>query len=157
MHEPLHVQLRFLRRWSGRFALDRLSRYELPFCHSVRDNAVWSPERLEVVDLIIEQGVAAEYEAALKAAEAAKGSTADPAPRRFFGVTSLDPILAKKQFADVVDEIVEQFTTKVVSEVTITVEVQAQSAAGFDEGVQPAVRENCKTLKFRSFDFEAEE
>ena len=59
--------------------------------------------------------------------------------------------------AEVVDEVVEQFTTKVGSQVTITVEVQAQSAAGFDENVQRAVRENCKTLKFSSFDFEVED
>lgn len=110
--------------------------------------------------LIIEPKVAAEYEAAIKAAEEAKGLTADgvapasptvtPQPngpgapaapqtarstrKRFFGTTGLDPILAKKQFADVVDEVVQQFTTKVGSEVTITVEVQARSAAGFDEG-----------------------
>ena len=50
-----------------------------------------------------------------------------------------------------------KFTTKVGSEVTITVEVQARSGAGFDEGVQRAVRENCKTLKFTSFDFENED
>jgi hypothetical protein len=133
--------------------------------------------------LIIEPEVAAEYETVIKAAEEAKGRGVDgvaptsptttlqpngpgaPAapqtPRstkkRFFGTTGLDPILAKKQFADVVDEVVQQFTTKVGSEVTITVEVQARSAAGFDDGVQRAVRENCKTLKFSSFDFEVEE
>jgi hypothetical protein len=133
--------------------------------------------------LIIEPKVAAEYEAAIKGAEEAKvpgvdgvaptSPTATPQPngpgvpgapqtarstkKRFFGTTGLDPILAKKEFADVVDEVVQQFTTKVGSEVTITVEVQARSAAGFDEGVQRAVRENCKTLKFSSFDFEAED
>jgi hypothetical protein len=133
--------------------------------------------------LIIEPKVATEYEVAIRAKEEAKGRGVDGAaptnptitpqhngpggpaapqtPRsskkRFFGTTSLDPILAKKQFADVVDEVVQQFTTKVGSEVTITVEVQARSAIGFDEGVQRAVRENCKTLKFSSFDFEVEE
>jgi len=57
----------------------------------------------------------------------------------------------------VVDEVVEQFTTKVGTEVKITVELQAQSDAGFDEALQRAVRENSNALKFTSFDFEAEE
>lgn len=134
--------------------------------------------------LIIEPMVAAEYEASVKAAEAANSQVGDgtlpvinpksPAQpsgsntptatqspgstkKRFYGITALDPILAKKQFADVVDEVVQQFTTKVGSEVKITVEVQAQLPTGFDESVQRAVRENCKTLKFSSFDFETEE
>jgi len=134
--------------------------------------------------LIIEPTVAAEYEADVKAAEAANSKvgegtlpvinpkspaqpsgsntpTATQSPgstkKRFYGITALDPILAKKQFADVVDEVVQQFTTKVGSEVKITVEVQAQLPTGFDESVQRAVRENCKTLKFSSFDFETEE
>lgn len=56
-----------------------------------------------------------------------------------------------------VDEVVEQFTTKVGTEVKITVELHAQSDAGFDEALQRAVRENSNALKFTSFDFEAEE
>ena len=77
--------------------------------------------------------------------------------KRFFGITALDPILAKKQFADVVDEVVQQFTTKVGSEVKITVEVQAQLPLALTKSMQRSVSENCKTLKFSSFDFETEE
>lgn len=63
-------------------------------------------------------------------------------------------LLAKKQFAEIVDEIVQQFTARVGSKVEILVELQASSPSGFDEGVQRTVRENCNTLRFKSFDFE---
>lgn len=68
-----------------------------------------------------------------------------------------DPLLAKKQFADIVDEIVQQFTTRVGDQVQISVELHAQTAKGFDAGLERTVRENCRTLKFKSFDFEAED
>lgn len=67
---------------------------------------------------------------------------------------ALDPLLAKKQFAEIIDEVVQQFTTKVGGKVDILVELQATSLTGFDEGLQRTVRENCNTLKFKSFDFE---
>jgi len=132
---------------------------------------------------IIEPGVAADYEAALRAAEeasrpksqpvetvATNGSPAAPtqtqanaaqppktANRRFYGTVTLDPLLAKKQFADIVDEIVQQFTTRVGDQVQISVELHAQTSKGFDAGLERTVRENCRTLKFKSFDFEAED
>lgn len=73
---------------------------------------------------------------------------------QFYGSTSLDPILAKKQFADLVDEVVQQFTTKTGIRVRISVEIQAESTAGFDDGLQRAVKENCSVLKFSSAEFE---
>jgi hypothetical protein len=132
---------------------------------------------------IIEPSIAAEYEAALRAAEEAarpkpqptesattSGSPTAPtqtpvqaaqpsktANRRFYGTVTLDPLLAKKQFADIVDEIVQQFTTRVGDQVQISVELHAQTAKGFDAGLERTVRENCRTLKFKSFDFEAED
>lgn len=76
---------------------------------------------------------------------------------RFYGTASLNPLLGKKQFADIVDEIVQQFTARVGTEVKITVEIQAQSPSGFDEGTQRTVKENCSALHFSSFDFETNE
>lgn len=77
--------------------------------------------------------------------------------KQFYGSIELDPILAKKQFADLVDEVVQQFTLRPGVKVKIAVEIQAESPAGFDDGLQRAVKENCNVLKFKSAEFEAGE
>lgn len=53
------------------------------------------------------------------------------------------------QFADIVDEVVQQFTTQTGVNVRIAVEIQADSSAGFDDGLQRAVKENCNVLKIQ--------
>ena len=40
--------------------------------------------------------------------------------------------------------------------VKITVDIQAEAAAGFDEGVQRTVKENSKALRFKNAEFEEE-
>lgn len=77
--------------------------------------------------------------------------------KQFYGNIDLDPILAKKQFADLVDEVVQQFTLRVGMKVKIAVEIQAESPAGFDDGLQRAVKENCNVLKFKNAEFETGE
>lgn len=77
--------------------------------------------------------------------------------KRFYGSIDLDPILAKKQFADLVEEVVQQFTTRSGVKVRISIEIQAESATGFDDNLQRAVKENCNVLKFGSAAFEAGE
>lgn len=76
--------------------------------------------------------------------------------RRFYGSIDLDSTLAKKQFADIVDEVVEQFTAKFGVKVRISIELEAESSAGFDDSVVRAVSENAKVLKFKSADFESD-
>ncbi|KWE58157.1 hypothetical protein WL76_10765 [Burkholderia ubonensis] len=76
--------------------------------------------------------------------------------KRFYGVFDLDPIQAKRQFADLADEVVQQFTVRSGVNVTITVEIQAESPTGFDAGIQRVVTENCTTLKFKPGSFEPE-
>lgn len=58
------------------------------------------------------------------------------------------------QFADIVDEVVQQFTTQTGVKVRIAFEIQADSSAGFDDGLQRAVKENCKVLRFGNAEFE---
>ena len=67
---------------------------------------------------------------------------------------SLDPVKAKFDFAQIVDEVVQNFTTKPNAKVTISIEIQAEDTGGFDESTQRAVRENCNVLKFSSAEFE---
>jgi len=84
------------------------------------------------------------------------GSTgaAQTAKKHFYGNIELDPFLAKKQFADLVDEVVQQFTTRPGVKVRIAIEIQAESATGFDDGLQRAVKENCSVLRFKNAEFE---
>jgi hypothetical protein len=74
--------------------------------------------------------------------------------KQFYGSIELDPIQAKKQFADLVNEVVQQFTIRPGVKVRIAIEIQADAAAGFDDGLQRAVKENCNVLRFRNAEFE---
>ncbi|MGF1869690.1 ATP-binding protein [Photobacterium indicum] len=74
--------------------------------------------------------------------------------KQFYSTIKLDPVRAKMDFATIVDEIVEQFTAKLGVEVSISVEIEAKSPAGFDEAIQRTIKENCNTLKFDSVEFE---
>jgi predicted AAA+ superfamily ATPase len=73
----------------------------------------------------------------------------------FFGSVELDPIKAKLQFSDVAEEVLMLFTQKPGVRVRISVEIEAESASGFDDGIQRAVRENCDQLKFKNRSFES--
>ena len=76
---------------------------------------------------------------------------------RFYGKITLDPIQAKKQFADLVDEVVINFTKRAGVDVQITVEIHAESPEGFDDNIQRTIRENTKTLGFGDSGFEGGE
>jgi hypothetical protein len=85
------------------------------------------------------------------------GGAKAPVQRRFYGTISLDAVQAKKRFADLVDELVIHFTERPGVNVQITVEIQAESAAGFDENLQRTIRENARALGFRDSGFEGGE
>ncbi len=77
-------------------------------------------------------------------------------PKRFYGDISLNPLKARVEFQDIVHEIVDQFMDKTDVDVKISVEIDAKSSSGFDEGFQRVVKENCKVLHFREAEFEEE-
>jgi predicted AAA+ superfamily ATPase len=83
-----------------------------------------------------------------------KAPTPPSIKKQFYGSIELDPIKAKKQFADLVDEVVLHFTSRLGDKVRITIEIQAETATGFDDGLQRAVKENCKVLRFKNAEFE---
>jgi len=56
--------------------------------------------------------------------------------------------------ADLVDEVVLQFTARPGVKVKIAIEIQVDSATGFDDGLQRAVKENCNVLRFKNAEFE---
>ena len=74
--------------------------------------------------------------------------------KQFYASIELDAIQAKKQFADLVDEVILQFTSRPGVKVKIAVEIQAETATGFDDNLQRAVKENCKVLRFKNAEFE---
>jgi hypothetical protein len=73
---------------------------------------------------------------------------------QFYASADLDPVKAKMDFALLVDEVVQQFTAKLGVDVKISIEIQATSKTGFDDGLQRAIKENCNVLKFKSAEFE---
>lgn len=84
------------------------------------------------------------------------GSTAT-VKKQFYGTIALDPVKAKMDFATIMDEVVQQFTARLGVDVTISVEIEAKSNAGFDEGIQRTVKENCNVLRFSNAEFEGGE
>ncbi len=78
------------------------------------------------------------------------------AKKQFYGTINLDPVKAKMDFATIVDEVVLQFTSKLGVNVSISVEIEAKSAEGFDEGLQRTIKENCNVLRFSNAEFEEE-
>ena len=76
------------------------------------------------------------------------------AKTRFYGTVKLNDTSAKMEFSDIVDEVLEQFTTKTGVKVNISIEIEAEHAQGFDEALQRAVKENCNVLRFGNAEFE---
>ena len=74
--------------------------------------------------------------------------------RRFIGRVELDPINAKTNFSDIVDELIQHFTVKTGVRVKITIDIEAEAEAGFDEDLQRTVRENSSALRFKEAEFE---
>ena len=74
---------------------------------------------------------------------------------RFFGSIDLDPVKAKMDFVSVVDEIIQQFTSKIDVDVRITVDIESTAQEGFDEALQRTIKENCGVLKFSNAEFES--
>jgi uncharacterized protein len=87
-----------------------------------------------------------------------KDDPIDPAvvKNQFYATVDVDPVTAKLRFAELVDEVVEQFTAKLGVDVSISIEVQAKNSEGFDEGLQRSVKENCNVLGFNTAEFDAE-
>lgn len=103
-------------------------------------------------------GETSHVEDSAKGGYQAGGATAGQiVKKQFYGSIDLDPILAKKQFADLVDEVVQQFTLRPDVKVKIAIEIQAESPSGFDDGLQRVVKENCNVLKFKNAEFEVGE
>jgi hypothetical protein len=73
---------------------------------------------------------------------------------RFFGSVSLDPIQARRQFADIADEVIALLANRNGTQVRISIDIEAETTDPFDDSIQRAVKENCNQLRFRSSEFD---
>ncbi|KPV39926.1 hypothetical protein AN478_06940 [Thiohalorhabdus denitrificans] len=86
--------------------------------------------------------------------ETGAGVSPDSGKTQFYGTVHLDPVMAKMNFSNIMDEVVEHFSAQAGVEVKISVEVQARSKSGFDEQIQRVVKENSNSLGFSFSEFE---
>lgn len=77
-----------------------------------------------------------------------------PTKQQFYGSVRLDPLKAKIDFATLMDEVVQNFTSQLGVDVVISVEINARSEKGFDANLQRAIKENCNMLNFGNAEFE---
>lgn len=77
-------------------------------------------------------------------------------PQRFHATVDIDTRDPNKAFAAVVESVIEHFTAKLGTSVTITVDIEARRPDGFDAKVVRVVKENATTLKFKNAEFETE-
>ncbi|AYL64169.1 MULTISPECIES: ATP-binding protein [Citrobacter] len=78
----------------------------------------------------------------------------EPTKQQFYGSVRLDPLKAKIDFATLMDEVVQNFTSQLGVDVVISVEINARSEKGFDANLQRAIKENCNMLNFGNAEFE---
>lgn len=76
--------------------------------------------------------------------------------KQFYGTINLEPVGAIMQFKEVVDEVIQQFTSKLGVDVKVSVEIEAKSRDGFGKPMQRTVKENCNVLKFSNAEFDEE-
>jgi hypothetical protein len=76
--------------------------------------------------------------------------------RRFHGTAALNPLRLSRDAGQIADEVIQHLTKLPGASVEVTIEVQAQIPAGAPDDVVRTISENCRTLKFKNFDFEEE-
>jgi predicted AAA+ superfamily ATPase len=75
---------------------------------------------------------------------------------RFHGTVDIDAKDPIGAFTEVVENVIEHFTVLYGTKVRITMDIEAQSDAGFETKTVRVVRENARTLKFGTAEFEEE-
>ena len=76
--------------------------------------------------------------------------------RRFHATAEIAPKDPIGSFTELVQSVIEHFTSKYGTEVTIMIDVEAKHAEGFDTKLVRIVKENATTLKFKTAEFEEE-
>jgi len=76
--------------------------------------------------------------------------------RRFYGTVDIDPMRAGRDAASIAESVIQHLGLEKDAEVKVTIEIVANMPNGAGERTIRTVSENCKTLKFKQFDFEEE-
>jgi len=71
----------------------------------------------------------------------------------YFADTELSPLKATIEVQNIITEIISNFTTKPGVNVSMTLHIEADSDAPFDEGTIRTIKENATVLKLKSSDF----
>ena len=77
-------------------------------------------------------------------------------PKRFHGTVTLDSARVGRDASRIAEEVIAHLTGLVGSNVTVTIEIEAEIPAGAPDNVVRTVTENSRTLKFTSQGFEKE-
>ena len=80
-----------------------------------------------------------------------------PAKTRFHASVDLKALTATMDFAQVVEEVIQQFSIRPDAKIQIRVDIEVDSATPFDDATQRIVKENCHVLGFNHADFEGED
>ncbi len=75
---------------------------------------------------------------------------------RYHGTVSIDPQRVNKEMGIIVEEIIQRLTSLTGTDVKITLEINAERPAGFDDATVRTINENSRTLKFRDNGFESD-
>lgn len=76
--------------------------------------------------------------------------TQPPKPKRYHGTVVLDPTRVGRDASRIADEVITHLAGLVGSNVTVTLEIDADVSAGVPDNVVRTVTENSRTLKFES-------
>ncbi|MDH6100179.1 Swt1 family HEPN domain-containing protein [Anabaenopsis sp. FSS-46] len=79
-----------------------------------------------------------------------------PKLRRFYGSVNLDPQRVIRDAEQVTSEIVQHLGGLVGADIQVTLDIQVQLPDGIPENVIRTVTENCRSLKFKTYNFEEE-
>ncbi len=87
---------------------------------------------------------------------ASPSATANLRPKRYYGTVALDASRVGRDAGRIADEVIAHLTGLVGSEVTVTLEIEANIPSGVPDNVVRTVTENSRTLKFKNHGFENE-
>ena len=74
--------------------------------------------------------------------------------QRFYGSVELDSERINRDASQIADEILQHLISLVGAKVKVTLEIEAEVENGIPENIIRTINENCRTLNFRSQNFE---
>jgi uncharacterized protein len=77
-------------------------------------------------------------------------------PRRFYAKISLDPNRPTPQVSNIAQSILSELDRAGGTTITLTLDIDAETADGFSKDVESVVRDNAASLRITDFGFEGE-